>query len=249
MTRHLAAEPLREEIHVWIAKLDSGTASRLTESETLSPDELDRARRYRFEDDRRRFVVARAALRYLLAGYLDVVPASVRLVTGPRGKPHVDSEASSWLRFNMSRSQDLAVFAVTSDREVGVDVEQVRADVDLDPLVGRVLSLAERSALDLLAPDSRCLAFYRYWTRKEAFLKGLGVGFLVEPNEVDVTGDHVKPLTRGQLSGLSARRSGWSLYDADLGPGYVAAVAFEGDLVRPPVMRGWIVEALATSAR
>jgi 4'-phosphopantetheinyl transferase len=241
MTRHLAAGPPRDEIHVWTADLDGGPAVRLAESGTLSPAELDRAGRYRFEDDRRRFVVARAALRYLLAGYLGIDPGSLRLVSGPRGKPQLDPSTSTCLRFNMSRSHDLAVFAVTGDREIGVDVERVRTDVDLEPLVGRVLSLAERGALDLLAPGDRQRAFYRCWTRKEAYLKGLGVGLVVEPHELDVTDDNVKPTTRGEFRSLLAPRSKWSLYDAHLGSGYVAALAVEGDLVSPPVMRGWIL--------
>jgi 4'-phosphopantetheinyl transferase len=247
MTGQLAAVALRDEIHVWTAKLDCGPAGRLGESETLSPAELDRAGRYRFEDDRRRFVVARAALRNLLAGYLAIDPASLRLVSGLRGKPQFDPGASRWLRFNASRSEDLAVFAVTTDREIGVDVERVRTDVDLEPLVGRVLSLAERAALDLLEPGDRRRAFYRSWTRKEAYLKGLGIGLAVEPHELDVTDDQVKPMTRDQLQGLESPRSKWTLFDADLGLGYVAAVAVEGEVATRPVMRGRIAEALATS--
>jgi 4'-phosphopantetheinyl transferase len=241
MTGDLAAVPLRDEIHVWTAQLDSGPAGRLAAFEVLSPEELDRAGRYRFEHDRRRFIVARAALRYLLAGYLGRDPGSLRLVSGPRGKPQLAPGVTGWLRFNSSRSESLAVFAVGRDRELGVDVERVRTDMDFEPLVDRVLSEAERGALDQLAPEARRRAFYRCWTRKEAYLKALGVGLAVAPHELDVTGDHVKPLIRGQLRGLLEPDSTWSLHDVDLCPGYVAALAVEDDLLGPPEIRGSIL--------
>ena len=231
MTGNLAAVPQRNEIHIWTARLNGGEGDRVAESETLSPEELDRAGRFRFERDRRRFIVARAAVRLLLAGYLDIEPASLRFVSGPRGKPELAPGVSSWLRFNASRSEDLAVFAIGRDRELGVDVESVRTDMDFEPLVDRVLSLAERGALDQLAPEARWRAFYRCWTRKEAYLKALGMGLAVAPHELDVTGGHVKPLAPGQLRGHLKPCSTWSLHDVDLSPGYVAAFAIEDDLV------------------
>jgi 4'-phosphopantetheinyl transferase len=248
MTSDLAAVPQRDEIHIWTARLDGGAEDRLAESESLSPEELNRAERYRFGLDRRRFTVAHAALRLLLAGYLGIEPASLRIVSGPRGKPELDPGVSSWLRFNMSRSEGLAVFAVGCDRELGVDVERVRRDMDFEPLVDGVLSVAERGALDQLAPEARRQAFYRCWTRKEAYLKALGVGLAVAPHELDVTDDHVKPPTRGQPRGLPEQGSAWSLHDVDLSPGYVAALAVEGDLLGPLEIRGSIGNALATCA-
>jgi 4'-phosphopantetheinyl transferase len=241
MTGNLAAVPQRDEIHIWTARLDGGARDRPAESETLSPEEFERAGRYRFEHDRVRFIVARAVLRFLLAGYLGQEPASLRLVSGRRGKPELAPGASSWLRFNVSRSEDLAVFAIGRDRQLGVDVERVRTDMDFEPLVDRVLSLAERGALDQLAPEARRRAFYRCWTRKEAYLKALGVGLAVPPHELDVTGDHVKPLVRGQLRSLLEPDSAWSLHDADLSPGCVAALAVRGDLPGPPEFRGSIM--------
>jgi 4'-phosphopantetheinyl transferase len=231
----------RDEIHIWTARLDSGAGDRQTESETLSPEEIDRAGRYRFEHDRRRFIAARATLRLLLAGYLGTRPASLRIVSGSRGKPELAAGASSWLKFNISHSEDLAVFAIGCGRELGVDVERVRTDMDFEPLVDRVLSEAERGALDQLAPEARRRAFYRYWTRKEAYLKALGVGLAVAPRELDVTGDHVKALIRGQLRGLLESDSTWLLHDADLSPGYVAALAVEDDQLGPPDIRGSIL--------
>jgi 4'-phosphopantetheinyl transferase len=238
MTGHLLLAPANDEIHVWTVALDGVEEGLLAESGTLSPDELDRARLYRLERDRRRFVVSRAALRYLLGTYLGVDPGSVGFVPGLHGKPRLAAlHASSGLRFNISRSEELAVFAVGHDRELGVDVERLREDVDLEPLARRVLCGPELRALGRLEPEARREAFYRSWTRKEACLKALGLGLTVAPDELDVTGDHLKLATRGPAAGLP-RPTEWSLHDADVGSGYVAGLAVEGDLPVTPTMRG-----------
>ena len=130
-----------------------------------------------------------SALRHLLGSYLDIDPGSVPLVAGPHGKPRLAQHASSRLCFNTSRSEDLAVFAVAHDRELGVDVERALEDVDLEPLTRRILCAAELRAFGRLEPEARRGAFYRSWTRKEACLKALGVGLTVAPNQLDVTGD------------------------------------------------------------
>jgi 4'-phosphopantetheinyl transferase len=238
-------QPAYDEIHLWTVALDGVDDRLLAESGTLSPDELDRARRYRFERDRRRFVVSRVALRHLLGSYLGIDEGSVVLRSGPHGKPRLAQHTSSRLSFNASRSEDLAVFAVGHDRAIGVDVERVREDRDLEPLAHRVLNVAELRAFGQLEPKRRRGAFYRSWTRKEACLKALGTGLTVAPDELDVTGDHVKLPAREPAASLS-RLGLWSLHDADVGPGYVATLAVEGDLSRPPTMRGAITQPHAT---
>jgi len=247
MTADLQVATLRDEIHLWTVDLDGTPRGLLGGSETLSPDELVRARRYRLERDRRRFIAARVGLRHLLARYLGMDPASVRFVSGEHGKPQLASAASSWLRFSASHSESLAVFAVGRDREIGVDIERVREDVDMEPVARRVLSIGERADVDELPPDARRRAFYRSWVRKEAVLKALGDGLAVEPHELDVTEDHVELLTRDGLASLPAQSTTWSLHDVDLSPGYFAALAIKGDLSNPPVVRGSITHALATS--
>lgn len=234
-------QPAYNEIHVWTVALDGVDDGLLAESGILSPDELDRARRYRFERDRRRFVVSRAALRHLLGSYLGIDRGSVLLHPGPHGKLRLARDTSSRLCFNASRSEDLAVFAVGHDREIGVDVERVREDIDLEPLARRVLNVAELREFGQLEPEVRRRAFYRCWTRKEACLKALGAGLTVAPDELDVTGDHVQLPIREPATGL-ARFGVWSLHDAAVGPGYVATLAVEGDLSNPPTMCGAITQ-------
>ncbi len=244
MTGDLLVAPLRDEIHVWTAELDGVAEGRMAESHALPPDELDRAGRLRFERGRRHFVVAHSALRHLLAGYLGIDPASLPLVSSSRGKPRLATTASRWLCFNMSHSENLAVFVVGRDREVGVDVEHLREDFDIDALLHRVLTVGERRAVCELAPGSRRLAFYRFWVRKEACLKAMGDGLAVVPNELDVTGDYAKLVTLDEPVSSSGPCSTWSLHDTDLAPGYVAAIAVEGALTTAPELRGSVAQVL-----
>ena len=146
----------------------------------MPPEELDRARRYRFERDRRRFVVSRVALRYLLASYLGIDPGSVPLLPGRHGEPATSphklrADCASTLRARRiwpSSPWDTIARSASTSTHAG-------EDVDLQPLARRVLCVAELRAFARLEPEARRGAFYRSWTRKEACLKGLGVGLTV----------------------------------------------------------------------
>lgn len=141
------------EVHLWRAPLDVPPTAVAGLWRSLSIDERERAQRFHRESDRRRFTVRRGRLRALLAAYLDVNPAEVVLVLDDRGKPRLRSPDFAWLHFNLSDSAEVVVFAVARGREVGVDVEQVRADFPVDEVARRFLSLCEQKVS--LRPQSR----------------------------------------------------------------------------------------------
>ncbi len=117
----LTAEALAaEEIHIWQAALDIGSDQAERWSELLSGDERERAARFRFERDRVRYIAGRAQLRMLLAGYLDASPAELVFSYGDNDKPMLAGDGPC---FNLSHSGALALYAVTADVEVGIDVE------------------------------------------------------------------------------------------------------------------------------
>src|SRR6059058_2243518 len=119
------------EVHVWRARLDVPWS--WTFDEALTLDDRARADRFRFESDRRRFCVARASLRLILGRYLKSKPGRLQIELGEFGKPYfVDAKATQGLRFNLSHSNELALMAISRDREVGVDVEYMRADFVTD---------------------------------------------------------------------------------------------------------------------
>src|SRR5581483_155459 len=136
-----------DDVHIWRLSLEGSAALAERLVETLSSGERRRAERFRFARDRDRFVVVRGVLRGLLGRYLDRDPGTLRFRYGPNGKPALRDDG--FLRFNVSHSRRIALVAVAAGREVGVDVEEIRGDLDVDGL-SRVFSAAERASLAAL---------------------------------------------------------------------------------------------------
>jgi len=220
------------ELHVWRAAInvDAVTVERL--AHLLSPDERERAARFVFAVDRKRFIVARGTLRWLLGAYLDVPPPALRFDYTAYGKPSLASpQGGPQLCFNLSHSGELALIALAWERRVGVDVERVCQELHYTTLLPGIFSAREQLALAALPEERRRRAFYDSWTRKEAYLKARGEGLSYPPDRVELSlgpGDsatlHLPPEA---LSG-----GPWLLYALDPGAGYAAAVAAEGSLAR-----------------
>jgi 4'-phosphopantetheinyl transferase len=202
-------------VHVWAVPL-SGDSDRCTA--LLSADEIAKGERFRFVDHRRRFLIGRAAVRTILAGYLGADPAALEFDVGARGKPRLVRAGAP--EFNLSHSAQLALVAV-GGAPLGVDVEKVRHLERLCDIAQRQFSTAEYAALEALPERERLPAFYRCWTRKEAYVKALGLGL----SALDVF-----DVALGERAALLALRDGqqvaeWSLGDVSPGPDYTAAVA------------------------
>jgi 4'-phosphopantetheinyl transferase len=212
-----------DEVHVWRLDLDRPAAPLF---ELLQPDEVARANRFHFEKDRRHFVVARGFLRQLLGWYLQASPKRLDFAYGTWGKPSLAGEfRESQLRFNMSHSHGVALYAVTEGRELGVDVEQVRADFASDDIARRFFSSHEVGVLCELPENDRVAAFFRCWTRKEAYIKATGRGMSQPLDCFDVTlgsGDDVALLRNEDGS-----HERWRLVDIAVGAGYAGALAVE----------------------
>ena len=162
-------------VHVWRLPLSEDLAEEFRPS--LSPDELARADRLVFARDRVRFVAARGWLRRILAGYVDGGAAELRFSYGISGKPELARESDqSGVTFNLSHSGNTALVAVAAGFPVGVDLEEMRPDIDVDLVARSHFSVRECGDLDSLPATDRRAAFYRCWVRKEAYLKGLGAG-------------------------------------------------------------------------
>lgn len=187
----------------------------------LSEDERARADRFAFDRDRRRFIVARARLRHLLAARLDTTPETIRFSYGARGKPSL--RGSEW-RFNVSHCGDLAVFAFCRHREVGVDVESVRPLEDADAIAARFFSPRENAEYRSLQPAHRPRGFFNCWTRKEAFIKATGDGLAHPLDAFDVTLTPDAPARILRVGDRPGTACGWSLECFVPAPGYVAAV-------------------------
>jgi len=226
--RQGAASRTDDDVEVIVARPDFGPDAVSASARLLSDGERERARRFAFDRDRNRFIVVRALLRQLLAARLGVPPEAVELASGTRGKPVLAGRfAASNLRFNVSHCEDVVVYAFSSGREVGVDVEAVRTLSDADDVAARWFSPREYARYRALEPGDRPLGFFQCWTRKEAFIKALGEGLYHPLDRFDVSLAPGEPAEILRVDDVPGDRCGWHLRGFSPVPGFVAAVVTE----------------------
>jgi 4'-phosphopantetheinyl transferase len=214
-----------DQAHIWRVYLDVPPDSVQPMESTLSADERERAAKFHFEQDRHRFIVAHASLRGILARYLRREPSQLNFSVNEYGKPFLSDHK---IEFNLSHSGDFALIAVTRGRVVGIDVEQIHADVEIENLASRNFSPREASELMVLPPGQRTIGFFNCWTRKEAYIKAQGLGLSLPLDRFDVS------LQPGESATLRATRPDanetalWTLLSLDVDSGYAGAVAVRG---------------------
>jgi 4'-phosphopantetheinyl transferase len=189
----------------------------------LSSAERDRASRFKFEKDRRRYVITHGALRSILSGYLTCPAQELEFASGPYGKPQLAAFYSkSKIDFNLSHSHEVALIAVTEAREIGVDVEWVRKDFAFGEVAERFFTRREVAALHSLPHHFQREAFYKCWTSKEAFLKAKATGLSGELDEVEIKFS----LEEGVR--VNGAIPNWTLVELNPCDGYVGAFAVQG---------------------
>ncbi len=221
------------EVHVWRIPLDPDGATLVALEGLLSADERDRASRFKFARHRRRFVAGRGRVRELLGRYAGCAPGVLTFEYGRFGKPRLSgSSFGRDIRFNFSNSHELGLLAVAVGLEVGVDLERIKPMADHLRLAERFFTQRESAALAALPEAERLAAFFRCWTRKEAFLKAIGDGLHFDLDRVEVA---VAPGERPELrsvDGDSSARERWTLRDIDPGEGYTGALVTDGPIDR-----------------
>ena len=213
-----------DEIHVWQAWLDRGAEEVQRLESFLSPEEIARANRFHFEQDRNHYIVGRGLLRELLSKYLDQAPSALEFSYGEHGKPTLaGAAASSGLSFNLSHSGGLAVYAFARERSLGVDVERVKPDFASEDIARRYFSAREVNDLVTLPIAERTEAFFRCWTRKEAYIKARGEGL-----RIPLDGFSVSFLPNQPAQFLGGVESCFHLAALDSPEGYAAALVYNG---------------------
>ncbi|MBN2005859.1 MAG: 4'-phosphopantetheinyl transferase superfamily protein [Anaerolineae bacterium] len=195
------------EVHVWRAGLALPAATMASLHRLLSGDEQSRAARFLVEPPRQQYIAAHGILRVLLSRYTGTSPCDLRFQYGSHGKPALDAVA---LEFNMAHSHRLAVYAFALHTPVGVDLEHVKPDVDIEGITAHFFSAGEAATLRTLAPEQRRPWFFERWTAKEAILKAAGIGLTPRLEIPD----------------------GWHAQPFDAGDGYAAALATASPDVR-----------------
>ena len=196
----------------------------------LAPDETERAANYRFDRDRNRYIVGRGILRVLFASILSASPESLRFSYSPFYKPAlIQPDDAPQLHFNLAHSEDAALFAFAWDRTLGVDIEAVKSDTPCDELAQNYFAEAECAAYFNLPEPERRAAFFRIWTRKEAYVKARGEGLSLPLSHFDVSSGEAdaRLLTTRPDAGEADR---WRMANLSLGDNFAGAlVAFGSD--------------------
>lgn len=218
-----------DEVHVWGAFLTREAAEVSALRGLLSADELARADAFHFERDRSHFVAARATLRLIIGRYLKAPPAGLRFVYNAYGKPALGEDAGPLpLRFNLSHAGGVALYAFAAGREVGIDVEQEREDMDCLGLAEHFFSRGERDALGALPHEEQTRAFFECWARKEAYIKARGGGLSIPLDSFDVSLAPGEPVALLRTHDDPQEVTRWTLRELAPLPSYAAAVAAEG---------------------
>jgi 4'-phosphopantetheinyl transferase len=225
LTDELTLELPADEVHVWTADLDSYAPESLIS--VLSTEEAERASRFHFNTHRHHFIVARALLRKLLAGYLKTPAHEVEFHYGHYGKPGLASPAPH--KFNLAHSHGRAAYAFSLNRELGIDLELVRADFGGEEVAQRFFSRCEIETLQKLPKALAGQAFFNCWTRKEAYIKAIGEGLSMPLDVFDVSLAPGEPAALLQNRRNAGEVSRWSMQALPVPDGYVAALVVEGD--------------------
>ncbi len=216
------------DVHVWLIKLDQFEFAVQHYLDVLSGDEYLRAQSFHSEQDRRRFIIAHGSLRSLLSLYVAIAPKSLKFVYGLYGKPFLSADCvGDTIRFNLSHSGELALCAVTPNREVGADIEYIRPLEDVEVIAKHLFSEQEWLELRSLPPHLKHQAFFTCWTRKEAYVKATGKGGSQPLDRFAVSLHPGVPARLLFVDSMPQEVARWSFEAWSPAAGYEAAVAVE----------------------
>jgi len=233
-------EPLRhpdgilqdDEVHVWQVDLKDWDKEAGLLLELLDGEERERAARFKFPEHRNQFVISRALLRRALGLYLRIEPRQIQFRRTSNGKPELAPNSNlpiNALRFNLSHTAGVTVFAIVRHRQVGVDVERIRETNTME-LAERFFSPPEVQWLRSQPASDRIRSFYACWTAKEAYIKAEGEGLALPLSSfrvLPVPGDAISKLQL-EVYGDPEESKRWSMWKLNLGPDLRAALAVEG---------------------
>lgn len=228
----------KDEVHVWELRLSESAAGpeELYDS-FLSEDEIDRADKLRFKEDRLRFKIARGNLRLLLSRYADKKPRQLWIMYGRYGKPYLNEESNPGkISFNLTHSKDMVLYAFSADRKLGIDVEYERPVSKADKIIERFFSEKEKAYYRSQDSESKSQKFFKLWCSREAYSKALGSGINLPRDTVDISFATGEPINGRQKS------NGIRIYPLESDQQYTAYLAVSGN--EPKIIQREIKSAL-----
>jgi 4'-phosphopantetheinyl transferase len=219
-----------ERVDVWRISTSLQNDELAKFESVLSPDQRARAKRMRVSEKRKQYIVAQGLTRMLIAKRVGADPGALEFHRGPKGKPYLGGRfADAGIQFNMTHTSHMALIAMTLNREVGIDIERIRENLQWEKLAHRYFSPREYRGYSKLPEAEHLRAFFTCWTRKEAVLKAIGTGLGGGLASFDVSVDPDSPpeLVDNRWDGRF--HGNWTLHQLQPGPGYVATLVTERD--------------------
>lgn len=192
-------------------------------------DETDTAQiqKLKFDYLRNRAVITKGLLRLLIGRYMNLNPGELEFSYNEFGKPFVYKD-NNGIQFNISHSEDMAVFAFTRSTEIGVDIEKVKVIDDMAGVMNLCFTEYEKNWFKTINDDSRVETFYKIWTIKEAFIKAIGRGFSFEPVDIELTNETGDQIMIRNITPGEFRRKKYQVKTMEILPGYIASVVYDG---------------------
>jgi 4'-phosphopantetheinyl transferase len=208
----LNVERLNEDTHIWSAELDRFTSMMQWLSTLLSSEEKNRSKHFIFNRDRNRFVVRHGLLRIILSHYIDIEPNCIEFVFGQNGKPALKGIVNNYdIRFNLSFSEGLCLFAITRCREIGIDIEFDGRSLDYDQIIHNFFAEKEKFFFRHIDKNQKKAAFFKLWTKKEALVKAIGIGLFFPFNSFSMSLLNHEIIELPPVEGLSRHQSKWEV--------------------------------------
>ncbi|MCG2787139.1 MAG: 4'-phosphopantetheinyl transferase superfamily protein, partial [Anaerolineae bacterium] len=213
------------DIHIWVASLEMAHQEIDEPFTLLAPDEKARAERFYFERDRNRFIAGRCILRMIIGGYLGMDPSKIEFAYREVGKPVLKSQLQGKpLEFNLSHSNELALYIFSRNHEVGIDVEYIRSMPDTDDFAEKFFSARETELINSLRGEEKYAAFFKLWTCKEALLKANGSGLTMPLSRMEIFLDADGAAALSSIGGSTEQALRWHLEAFNPAQGYQAAL-------------------------
>ena len=223
------------QVHIWRTSLDFSTAKVNQLATFLSIDELARANRFHFPEHKKRFIAARGILRQLLGNYMQTSPNKLKFEYGDQGKPRLaTSMGNSSLQFNISHSQNYALYGFTYHDPIGVDLEYLREMKDAVKVAKRFFSPREYRMIANLPSEQQQRVFFKLWTAKEAYLKAIGTG-LAELASIEVSLDRTETPRLLAIEGKIVEAANWTMHFCIPASSYVAVVVVSAQITKQQI--------------
>ena len=218
-----------QEIHIWFADLSQHYQTLDKFEKSLSLDELKRADQYYFQSDREKFIISRGILRSIISNYLEIKASEIIFFYNSFGKPYVyHKNNKKRIKFNLAHSEELALYVIKKDSEVGIDIEKIIELENIEEIAQLIFNAFEIKKFQSLPDNLKLPWFFKCWTAKEAFVKAIGIGFsysLCDVQSFSCENDSFRLL---DVTHLQFKAKKWSLRKIDVSEQYEAAFVCEG---------------------